>query len=100
VIHAVGPIWGEGDEDRKLAVAITGSLACAEELGLKTIAFPAISTGIFGFPLERAAQIFFAAFEQYFNDHPASQIERVRLVLYNDSDVPVFTRAADQRFHP
>ncbi len=49
VIHAVGPVWGEGDEDARLASAIRGSLQRAEELGCP-LAFPAISTGIFGFP--------------------------------------------------
>ncbi len=58
IIHAVGPVWGEGAEDTKLASAITGSLRRAEALGLESIAFPAISTGIFGFPKERAAHIF------------------------------------------
>ena len=50
VIHAVGPRLGEGDEDRKLASATTNSLRLADENGLKSIAFPAISTGIFHFP--------------------------------------------------
>lgn len=52
VLHAVGPVWGEGDEDRKLAEAVTGSLRAADQLELTSIAFPAISTGIFGFPKE------------------------------------------------
>src|SRR5512138_3029935 len=60
VIHAVGPRWGSGDEDAKLASAIRGSLVRAEELGLHSIAFPAIAMGIFGFPKQRAAQINFA----------------------------------------
>jgi O-acetyl-ADP-ribose deacetylase (regulator of RNase III) len=57
VIHAVGPRMGEGDEDFKLKNATLNSLKLADENGLKSIAFPAISTGIFGFPLERAADI-------------------------------------------
>lgn len=50
VIHAVGPVWGEGDEERKLRRAVRSALAVAEELGVVVLALPAISTGIFGFP--------------------------------------------------
>ncbi len=57
VIHAVGPRMGEGDEDEKLANATLNSLKLAEEHHLKSIAFPAISTGIFGYPVDRCAQI-------------------------------------------
>ena len=52
VIHAVGPAWGGGDEDVNLAVSVSRSLHVADELVIKSIAFPAISTGIFGFPKE------------------------------------------------
>jgi O-acetyl-ADP-ribose deacetylase (regulator of RNase III) len=57
VIHAVGPRMGEGDEDRKLADATRNSLKLANEKGLASITFPAISTGIFGFPKNRCARI-------------------------------------------
>jgi O-acetyl-ADP-ribose deacetylase (regulator of RNase III) len=57
VIHAVGPRMGEGDEDAKLRSATVSALELAEELGARTIAFPAISTGIFGYPLDRCARI-------------------------------------------
>jgi O-acetyl-ADP-ribose deacetylase len=59
VIHAVGPVWRGGDthEDELLASAHRNALAAAEELGAASIAFPAISTGIYGFPRERAARI-------------------------------------------
>ncbi len=53
VIHAVGPVWGDGDEDAKLASAVEGSLALADELHCASISVPALSTGIFGFPKER-----------------------------------------------
>ncbi|MFL7867583.1 MAG: macro domain-containing protein, partial [Anaerolineales bacterium] len=56
VIHAVGPIWGEGDEDAKLSTAVSASLQLAGKLNLVSISMPAISTGIFGFPMERAAK--------------------------------------------
>jgi O-acetyl-ADP-ribose deacetylase (regulator of RNase III) len=57
VIHAVGPRLGEGNEPGKLASATRASLTLAEKQGLSSIALPAISTGIFGFPLEACAQI-------------------------------------------
>jgi O-acetyl-ADP-ribose deacetylase (regulator of RNase III) len=59
VIHTVGPVWGGGErgEDRALANCYRNSLALAAEHGLTSIAFPAISTGIFGFPADRAAVI-------------------------------------------
>ncbi|MFH1138960.1 MAG: macro domain-containing protein, partial [Pseudomonadota bacterium] len=57
VVHAVGPRLGEGDEDRKLADAVRNSLSRAVEYHMASIAFPAVSTGIFGFPLDRAARI-------------------------------------------
>ena len=57
VIHAVGPRMGEGDEDRKLKNATLNSLKVADENHLSSISFPAISAGIFGFPIDRCAEI-------------------------------------------
>ena len=57
VIHAVGPRMGEGDEDKKLLNVTLNSLKIAQEKGLQSIAFPAISTGIFGYPLDKCAKI-------------------------------------------
>ena len=57
VIHAVGPRWGEGDEQAKLNSAVKSSLELASARGLESIALPAISTGIFGFPVREAADI-------------------------------------------
>jgi O-acetyl-ADP-ribose deacetylase (regulator of RNase III) len=90
VIHAVGPIWGEGDEDVNLAAAVKGSLRRADELKLKSIALPAISTGIFGFPKERAATVILTAVHEYFAETPASGLQQVRLVLYDTTSVDVF----------
>ena len=90
VIHAVGPVWGDGDEDAKLADAVTGSLRAADELGLSSIAFPAISTGIFGFPKERAAKIIFKAIKEYFTEQSNSGLKTVKLVLWDDETVKAF----------
>ncbi len=90
VIHAVGPYWGQGDEDNRLAAAVTGSLNRAEELGLQSIAFPPISTGIFGFPRDRAAGIIFDAIRAYFAARPSSRIRLVRLVIIDKPTLNVF----------
>ncbi|MCL4531292.1 MAG: macro domain-containing protein [Chloroflexi bacterium] len=89
VIHAVGPVWGDGDEDAKLASAIHGSLQVADELKLSSISMPAISTGIFGFPKDRAAGIVFSAIKNYFAHHE-SGIKLVRIVLFDDVTIRAF----------
>ena len=90
IIHTVGPIWGDGDEDNKLADAVSGSLRAADELKCSSIAMPAISTGIFGFPKERAAGIIFSAIENYFTESKDASIQTVRLVLFDNATVRVF----------
>ena len=65
VLHAVGPRMGEGDEDRKLASAVRASLALADRHGLKSIAIPAISTGNFGFPVNRCARVTLTEIHRY-----------------------------------
>ena len=98
VIHAVGPVWSErsgdpapagGDEDNKLAAAVNGSLEVADELKCSSISFPAISTGIFGFPKDRAAKVMLSSIENYFSHHE-SEIKLVRLVLFDDVTIQAF----------
>ncbi len=81
VIHAVGPVWGEGEEDKKLHVAVYGALELADQLNLASVAFPAISTGIFGFPKERAARIILETIRSYFSRQADSKVRLVRIVL-------------------
>jgi O-acetyl-ADP-ribose deacetylase (regulator of RNase III) len=90
VIHAVGPVWGVEEEDAKLSEAVSGSLQVADELGLKSIAFPAISTGIFGFPKERAAKVILNAIFKYFSTG-SSKIKTVRMVLFDRTTVEAFS---------
>ncbi len=99
VIHAVGPVWGDphdagtgGDEDKKLFDAVTGSLRVADELKCKSIAMPAISTGIFGFPKERAAGIIFTSIEKYLGDNPFSTVKTIKIVLFDQSTVDAFIK--------
>jgi O-acetyl-ADP-ribose deacetylase (regulator of RNase III) len=89
VIHAVGPVWGDRDEDRKLADAVSGSLRVADELKLSSIAMPAISTGIFGFPKDRAAGIIFRTIEEYFNQNK-SGIQVIRITLFDGTTIAIF----------
>lgn len=90
VIHAVGPMWGDGDEDAKLTAAVTGSLGVADELKLNSIAFPAISTGIFGFPKDRAAKVIMEALGNYFDNNSSSEIMVIKLVLFDQGTVDAF----------
>jgi len=92
VIHAVGPVWGEGDEDDKLAAAIRGSLLLADQLSLGSIAFPAISTGIFGFPKERAARVILLAIQEYFAHAPVSSLKTIRLTLIDEPTIQAFKK--------
>jgi len=96
VIHAVGPVWhgGSHDEDRLLASAYATSPAVAEERGLSSIAFPSISTGIYGFPIERAARI---AIETVAGRLAVgSTVNEAIFVLFSDADLAVFSQAADR----
>ncbi len=90
VIHAVGPRWGEGDEDNKLQSAVKSVLVLAEQKGFKRIALPAISAGIFGFPKERCAEIILKTIQNYFQEHPNSTIQEVRIVLFDQPTLNAF----------
>ena len=90
VIHAVGPRMGEGDEDQKLKHAILNSLKLMDEYNLKTITFPAISTGIFGFPIDNCSKIMINTVKNYLQSN--TQIEKVVFCLYTASDFNVFEK--------
>jgi len=94
VIHAVGPRMGEGDEDNKLRNATLNSLKLAEEHGVKSIAFPAISTGIFGFPKDRCAKIMLRTAVEYLRK--GSGIERVVFCLYDDETYRIFSEELER----
>ncbi len=88
----MGPVWGDGDEDKKLADAVTGSLRVADELKCESISMPAISTGIFGFPKERAAGIIFSSIEKYFSEAQTSTLKTVRILLFDDATIQPFLK--------
>ncbi len=91
VIHAVGPVWQEGDpqQDTLLANAYLSSMKLANEHGLKTIAFPNISTGIYGFPRRQAAQIAIDAIYTGLVRNP--DIEKVIIVCHNEENYQIYT---------
>jgi len=86
VIHAVGPIWHDGNsgEDELLAGCYRNSLVLAEKHNIKTIAFPSISTGIFGFPIERAVKIAIKEVKKFLAEN--TSIEKVIFVCFSEND--------------
>lgn len=98
IIHAVGPIWGEGDEDRKLGKAVQGALALAEQLELSSIGLPAISTGIYGFPKTRGAQVILDSLLSYFEENPKSALTEIMIVLIDTHSLQAFESEFVQRW--
>lgn len=92
VIHAVGPRMGEGNEDEKLRNAVFNSLKAADENGLRSIAFPAISTGIFGFPKERCARIMKRTIEKYLEEVHNTTLEKIIISLYDNETFKIFSK--------
>jgi len=93
VIHTVGPIYSGKPKDREeLAKSYLSCLETASKNGLKSISFPSISTGIYGYPVKEASAIAITAIIEYLQDH--EEIERVRMVLYSDEDYKVYRDTA------
>lgn len=88
VIHAVGPRWGEGNEDAKLRNATLNSLKVADQNNLKSVSFPAISTGIFGFPLKRASEIMLKTTIEYLKGETG--LDKVVFVLFDNDTLNTF----------
>jgi len=93
VIHTVGPVWrgGADREDELLAACHRNSLALAVSLGCRTLAFPAISTGAFGFPVARAARVAAAATTEALER--LAELERVTFVLFDRQTYDAFAAA-------
>jgi O-acetyl-ADP-ribose deacetylase (regulator of RNase III) len=92
VIHAVGPVWrgGHQGEEALLESAVIAALTRAEELGAGTVALPAISTGIYGFPLDRAARISAKAAGRFARS--ARSVRRIVFVLFDERARETFER--------
>jgi O-acetyl-ADP-ribose deacetylase (regulator of RNase III) len=95
VIHTVGPVWhgGSGGEDELLANCYRNSLALAAEHGLHSVTFPSISTGVYGFPIERAARVALRAMDAFLQGNES--LERVIAVTYSAHDTAVYRAAMD-----
>jgi O-acetyl-ADP-ribose deacetylase (regulator of RNase III) len=93
VIHTVGPIWrgGSQGEPELLASCYRNSFALAVEHGVRTIAFPAISCGVYGYPLDEAARIAVAETERFVREHPS--IESVLFACFQDDCAAAYERA-------
>jgi O-acetyl-ADP-ribose deacetylase (regulator of RNase III) len=98
VIHTVGPVWGEGDEDRKLRTAVQSALHLADEKGFKSVAMPAISTGIFGFPKDRGARVILDAIIDYLDNTVDTSLSRVEVTLIDEPSVKIFATEFDTRW--
>lgn len=88
VIHAVGPRMGEGDEIQKLKNATLNSLKLADKEGIKSISFPAISTGVFGFPVQRCAEIMLKTTINYLKGQTG--LEKVIFCLFGKDSYAIF----------
>lgn len=96
VIHTVGPVWhgGASGEDEKLESCYLNSLKVAEELAVKTVAFPNISTGVYGFPKQRAAKIAIRSVKKYMSLQ--SVIEKVIFVCFDDENYRIYKDMSEQ----
>ena len=93
VIHAVGPRWGMGNEEQLLYEAVQSALALADEKGLRSIALPAISTGIFGFPKPLGVRTILRAIQDYLDAHPDSSLHEIRLCNIDAYTTELFRKA-------
>ena len=101
VIHTVGPIWrgGSRGEDALLAACYRNSLALAAVHDVHSIAFPAISTGVYGFPLERATRIAVAEVRGYLQVHPNAGIEQVIFACFDSTAYRAYAAALEVNAH-
>jgi O-acetyl-ADP-ribose deacetylase (regulator of RNase III) len=96
VIHAVGPVWRGGDsgEEMQLTSAVLAALKRAEEIGAKSVALPALSTGVYGFPLAQAAQISIATARAFAPS--ARGLRRILFALYDEATLKEFQKTLEE----
>ena len=92
IIHTVGPVWngGKNNEDNLLANCYKNSLKISVENGVKSIAFPAISTGVYRFPLELAAKIAVSEVEKFLTQY--KKLEKIIFVCFDEENFNIYTR--------
>lgn len=95
VIHTVGPVWegGDNNEPNLLSNAYRNSLIQARHESLKSISFPAISTGVYGYPVKQACQVALQSILAYVSRHPDA-FDEIRFVLFSDDDLNVYRTLA------
>jgi len=98
VIHAVGPRWGEGDEHPKLATAVRSALAMAEQRGFTSLGLPPISTGIFGFPVDQAAEIVLDTIAAFAAERPDPALRDIQLTIIDQATLDTFLAAFEARW--
>jgi O-acetyl-ADP-ribose deacetylase (regulator of RNase III) len=98
VIHTVGPVWwgGTHGESDLLASCYRKSLKLADAFGIRTIAFPAISTGIYGYPLEQATTIAVGTVLKYLENQPQTIITEITFVCFDDATVRAYGQAFEE----
>lgn len=99
VIHTVGPIWhgGEGREADLLASCYYKSLTVAVENGIRTVVFPSISTGVYGYPVDKAAKVAVHAVNRFLSDNP-DKIDIVYWVLFDDKTLRIYEAEVDKLY--
>jgi len=95
VIHAVGPVWGSGDEEAKLTSAVRSALDLADQYRLRSVSMPGISSGIFGFPKPLCAQVMIRAIRAWLFDHPESSVRQVNACNIDAETATVFWHEAE-----
>ena len=94
VIHAVGPVWGSGDEEWKLASAVRSALALAAQHDVRSVSLPAISSGIFGFPKPLCAQVIIGAVRDFLAQQAVTSVREVNVVLLRQDMADIFSDEA------
>lgn len=99
IIHAVGPIWkgGTNNEETLLYNTVYNSLKKTNELELKSIALPAISTGIFGYPIEKAVKVYFKAIHDFIEQTTPKSLEDIHFVVYDEKNLEYFLKEFDSK---
>jgi O-acetyl-ADP-ribose deacetylase (regulator of RNase III) len=96
VIHAVGPVWGSGNEEEKLGSAVRSALSLAGSHDLKSISIPGISSGIFGGPKDVCAQVITQAAIAYLEQNPATSLKEVRFCNIDEATASAFVETAQR----
>jgi len=98
VIHTVGPVYGEqqGREAELLASCYRESLGLARQHGCKSVAFPSISTGAYGYPLEEASRIALNTIREFIGQHPDA-LETIEIVTFSERDHRIYQQAYEKR---